>query len=86
MNKEDEQKYLDSLISNYPNKKEMEEQITKVKSATRREQIEKIDEITYNNKTVPLKTDRLKEVFKKVESHMHDIQEYYENPQFDAGA
>ena len=85
MSKEEEQKYLDSLIQNYPNRKEMEEQITKVKSATRREQIEKIDEITYNNKSVPLKTDRLKEVFKRVESHMHDIQEYSESPAFDAG-
>lgn len=60
MNKEEEEKYLKSLINNYPQKKELEEEISKVKSETRKEQIEKIDEITYNNKTVPLKTDKLK--------------------------
>ena len=54
-------------------KKELEEQIIKVKSDTRKEQIEKIDEITYNNKSVPLKTEKLKQVFKRVESHMHEI-------------
>lgn len=63
----------------------MEESISKVKSETRREQIEKIDEITYNNKSVPLKTEKLKQVFKRVESHMHDIHEFQENPNFDAG-
>lgn len=34
--------------------------IAKVKSETKREQIENIEEITYNNKTIPLKTDKLK--------------------------
>lgn len=48
------------MISSYPKKKNIEDQISKVKSETRREQIEKIEEITYNNKTVPLKTDKLK--------------------------
>eukprot|EP00347_Sterkiella_histriomuscorum_P021997 403332041 len=84
-NKEEEQKHLDSLIQNYPQKKELEEQIIKVKSDTRKEQIEKIDEITYNNKSVPLKTEKLKQVFKRVESHMHEIQEAWENTNFDAG-
>jgi hypothetical protein len=63
----------------------LEEQISKVKSETRREQIEKIEEITYNNKSVPLKTDKLKQVFKRVESHMIDIQEYWEHSSFDPG-
>jgi len=48
------------MISSYPEKKQIEEQIAKVKTETKREQIEKIEEITYNNKTVPLKTDKLK--------------------------
>lgn len=74
LSKDEEQKYLDGLITNYPQKKELEDQITKQKSESRKEQIEKIDEITYNGKTVPLKTDKLKQVFKRVESHMHDIQ------------
>jgi hypothetical protein len=85
MNKTEEEKHLASLITNYPLKKELEEQIIKVKSETRREQIEKIDEITYNNKTVPLKTDKLKQVFKRVETHMNDISEYWENASFEAG-
>jgi hypothetical protein len=56
-----------------------------VKSETRKEQIQKIDEITYNNKSVPLKTDKLKQVFKRVESHMHDIQEFWDAPAFEPG-
>lgn len=56
-----------------------------MKSETRREQIEKIDEITYNNKSVPLKTDKLRQVFKRVETHMHEIQEYWEDPNFEPG-
>ncbi len=61
----------------------MEEQIAKAKSESKKEQIEKIEEITYNNKTVPLKSERLKQVFKKVESHMHDIQEYWDKANMD---
>jgi signal recognition particle subunit SRP68 len=86
LSKEEEQKYLDGLLSSYPQRKELEEQISKVKSESRREQIEKIDEITFNGKTVPLKTDKLKQVFKRVESHMHDIQEFAESPHFESGA
>ena len=85
MSKEEEEKHLNSLINNYPQKKDLEQEISKVKSETRREQIEKIDEITYNNKSVPLKTDKLKQVFKRVESHMHDIQEFWDNASFEAG-
>lgn len=85
LSKDEEQKYLDGLINNYPEKRELEEQITKQKSESRKEQIEKIDEITYNGKTVPLKTDKLKQVFKRVESHMHDIQQLQESASFEAG-
>jgi chorismate mutase len=56
----------------------LEDQIAKAKSESKKDQIEKIEEITYNNKTVPLKSERLKQVFKKVESHNHEIQEYWE--------
>lgn len=72
-------------MTDYPERKQIEDDITKVKSETRREQIEKIDEISYNNKTVPLKTDKLKQVFKRVESHMHDISEFWDSPNFDSG-
>jgi hypothetical protein len=56
-----------------------------VKSQTKREQIENIEEISYNNKIIPLKTEKLKQVFKKVESHMQDIQEYQVNSAFEPG-
>lgn len=85
MSAAEEEKVVASYVSQYPEKKQIEEEITKVKSETRREQIEKIDEITYNNKTVPLKTEKLKQVFKRVESHMHEIQEFWESSSFEAG-
>jgi hypothetical protein len=69
----DEEKLLASLINGFSQKTEIEEKISKVKSEARKEQIEKIDEITYNGKTVPLKTDKLKQVFKRVEGTMHHI-------------
>jgi hypothetical protein len=47
-----------------------------VKQQTKREQIENIEEITYNNKVIPLKTEKLRIVFKRVQSQMQDIQEY----------
>lgn len=76
MSTDDEDKMLKKMVDSYPEKKNIEEKISKVKSETKREQIENIDEITYNNKSVPLKTEKLRMVFKRVESHMHDIQEY----------
>jgi hypothetical protein len=82
----DEEKLITGLINGYAQKSEIEAKITKVKSEARREQIEKIDEITYNNKTVPLKTDKLKQVFKRVEGTMHEIQEYWDKQEgFEAG-
>jgi hypothetical protein len=60
MNAAEEEKVISQLMNNYPEKKSIEEKISKVKSETKKEQIEKLDEITYNNKTVPLKTDKLK--------------------------
>ena len=86
MNSAEEEKVINQLLQNYPQRKELEDEISKVKSDTRREQIEKIEEITYNNKSVPLKTERLKEVFKRVETHMHDIQVYWENSSFEPAA
>lgn len=73
MNAAEEEKLIDSMVKNYPEKKQIEEQISKVKSESKREQIENIEEITYNNKTVPLKTEKLKSIFKRVETHNHEI-------------
>jgi len=56
-----------------------------VKIEAKKEQIENIGEINYNNKIIPLKTEKLKQVFKRVESHMHDIQEYWTNSSFESG-
>ena len=86
----DENKLIDSLVKEFPEKEKLEEMIGKAKSESKREQIEKIEEISYNNKTVPLKSDRLKQVFKKVEGHLHEIEQYWEKDalegqnQFDA--
>jgi hypothetical protein len=77
MTAKDEDKLMAEMVNSYKDKKNLEDKISKVKSETKREQIENIEEITYNNKTVPLKTEKLKLVFKRVESHMHDIQEYW---------
>ncbi len=73
MSSENEEKMIAEMVKDYPQKREIEEKITKVKQETKKEQIEKIEEITYGNKTVPLKTEKLKAVFKKVETHMLDI-------------
>jgi hypothetical protein len=48
----------------------------KVKSQTKREQIENIQEISYNNKIIPLKTEKIRAVFKRVETLMQDISDY----------
>jgi signal recognition particle subunit SRP68 len=69
----EEEKLIAKMVSEYPERQSIEEQISKVKSETKREQIENIEEISYNNKTIPLKTEKLKQVFKRVETHLHDI-------------
>lgn len=79
MTSENEEKMITELIKQYPKKNEIEEKISSVKQQTKKEQIEKIEEINYGNKTVPLKTEKLKAVFKKVESHMVDIQSFWES-------
>jgi len=79
----DENKLIESLVKEFPEKDKLEEMIGKAKSESKREKIEKIEEITYNNKTVPLKSDRLKQVFKKVESHLHEIEQYWEKDALD---
>lgn len=71
------------MIDGHPEKKLIEEKIMKTKTAAAMEKIEKIEEISYNKKSIPLKSDRLKQVFKKVESHLHSIQEYSESQSFD---
>lgn len=83
MSTDDEDKLLTKMVDSYPDKKQLEDKISKVKSETKREQIENIEEVTYNNKTVPLKTEKLKQVMKRVESHMHDIEEYKTNANFE---
>ena len=39
-------------------------------SETKQEQIENIQEINFNGKNIPLKSDRLRLIFKKVENHL----------------
>lgn len=64
------------MVEKFPKKADLENQVVRVKQQTKREQIENIEEITYNNKVIPLKTEKLRIVFKRVQSQMQDIQEY----------
>lgn len=73
------------MVANFPLKQDLEDQVARVKSQTKREQIENIEEITYNNKVIPLKTEKLKQVFKRVELQMHEIQDYAAGQTIDAG-
>jgi uncharacterized lipoprotein YajG len=72
----DGDKVIQSMVDKFPAKNDLEEQVVRVKSQTKREQIENIEEISYNNKIIPLKTEKLRLVFKRVQSQMQDIQEY----------
>ena len=73
------------MVEKFPSKKDLEEQVVRVKSQTKREKIENIEEISYNNKIIPLKTEKLRLVFKRVQSQMQDIQEYQLQANFEAG-
>lgn len=84
MSAQEQDKNIDSMVQAYPKKKDIEEQVTRVKSETKKEQIENIEEISFNNKIIPLKTDKLKQVFKRVEGEQHAIQEFWTSSSFDA--
>jgi len=73
------------MVKGYPAKARLEEQVVRVKQQAQRDKIENIEEISYNNKIIPLKTEKLKQVFKRVESQMQDIQEYQASATFEAG-
>jgi hypothetical protein len=73
------------MVKGYPAKVRLEEQVVRVKQQAQRDKIENIEEISYNNKIIPLKTEKLKQVFKRVESQMQDIQEYQASATFEAG-
>ena len=81
----DGDKVINNLVSSYPQKKSLEEQVARTKTQAKREQIESMEEISYNNKIIPLKTEKLKQVFKRVQSQMHEITEYQAAEIFDAG-
>mmetsp|Transcript_33738 Transcript_33738/g.24770 ORF Transcript_33738/g.24770 Transcript_33738/m.24770 type:complete len:129 (-) Transcript_33738:984-1370(-) len=68
---------MEELVQQFPEKGAIEEQITKAKTESKKEKIEKIEEITFNNKTIPLKSERLKQVFKKIETCLHEIEMYW---------
>ena len=69
----DGDKVIANMVSAYPQKRDLEEQVARTKSQAKREQIESMEEISYNNKIIPLKTEKLKQVFKRVQSQMHEI-------------
>ena len=49
---------------------QLEPTIVKAHNDTKQEQIENIQEITFNGKNIPLKSERLRLVFKRVEIHL----------------
>lgn len=51
------------------------QQIKAAHRETKQEQIENIKEITLSGRSVPLKTERLRATFKKVENHSNELQE-----------
>lgn len=46
---------------------------------TKKEQIENIQEIKFSGKSIPLKSERLKLVFKRVENQASEIEQMAEN-------
>ena len=54
---------------------ELGKQIKAAHKETKQEQIENIKEITLSGRSVPLKTERLRTTFKKVENHLNELQE-----------
>mmetsp|Transcript_35574 Transcript_35574/g.54369 ORF Transcript_35574/g.54369 Transcript_35574/m.54369 type:complete len:211 (-) Transcript_35574:749-1381(-) len=57
----------DSLSSEFDTK------VSKAHKETEHEKISNIEEVSYNGKKIPLKTERLKVIFKKVENFQADI-------------
>ena len=51
------------------NKKTIQEQVASAYSETKQEKIENIEQISVGNKNIPLKSERLKQTFKKIETH-----------------
>lgn len=49
------------------------QQVSQAYQSTKQEKIENIEQITYNGKSIPLKSDRLKGAFKKVENQQDVI-------------
>ena len=55
--------------------KSLDSQIEKAYKSTKKEQIENIQEISFGGKQVPLKSERLKIIFKRVENHLSLIED-----------
>ena len=61
----------------------LQAEVEKAHKATRQEKIENIEEVTFGSKSIPLKSERLKQTFKKVESQSATITQL-EKDLFDA--
>jgi len=49
-------------------KQETEAKVAKAHADSKQEKIENIEEVSFNGKKIPLKSERLKQAFKKVEN------------------
>lgn len=77
-----EKKFIDQQMSAFGGKSKLEEQIAKVKRDTKKEQIENIEEITFNNKSIPLKTEKIKQAFKRFQTSQLEMQQHAESADY----
>jgi len=55
--------------------KQTQKNIQEARVSTKKEQIENIQEIKFNGKSIPLKSERLRLVFKRVENEAAEIEQ-----------
>lgn len=68
LDKKKEDDFISKRMKSNQFKEQLEGQIKQAKADTEKEMIENIEEITYNNKTVPLKTEKMKTAFKELKT------------------
>jgi len=68
LDKKKEDEFIQKKMEGNQFKQTLENKIKQAKANTDQEMIENIEEISYNNKTVPLKTEKMKSAFKELKT------------------
>jgi hypothetical protein len=68
-----EDAFIAKSLKSFGSKEKLEGEIARIKSETQKEMIQNIEEVTFNGKSIPLKTEKIKEVFKRFHLMLHDI-------------